>query len=176
MQSSNPRWLVVAVRNTLVWKGRSRRAEVWWYMLPMIGLISALIIINQLVFGDYEMDDSWYIAELAILAVAATPGVGAAIRRLHDLGRSGWWYLLLAVPVIGFFVVPTDEDAASDAEVIAILLALLGAIILQYWFLQRGTIGDNRFGPDPLMADESRSPSPAIGSAAAHIPIAEGLG
>ena len=121
-------------------------------MLPLIGLISALVITNLLVFGDYEMDDSWYVAELAILAIAATPGVGAAIRRLHDLGRSGWWYLMLAVPVIGYFFVPTDDVTLSDGEVGAILLALLGAVILQYWFLQRGTIGENRFGPDPLMA------------------------
>ena len=152
MKSSNPRWIVVAVRSSFVWKGRSRRAEAWWYMLPLIGLISALVITNLLVFGDYEMDDSWYVAELAILAIAATPGVGAAIRRLHDLGRSGWWYLMLAVPVIGYFFVPTDEVTLSDGEVGAILLALLGAVILQYWFLQRGTIGENRFGPDPLMA------------------------
>ena len=152
MKSSNPRWIVVAVRSSFVWKGRSRRAEAWWYMLPLIGLISALVITNLLVFGDYEMDDSWYVAELAILAIAATPGVGAAIRRLHDLGRSGWWYLMLAVPVIGYFFVPTDDVTLSDGEVGAILLALLGAVILQYWFLQRGTIGENRFGPDPLMA------------------------
>ena len=152
MKSSNPRWIVVAVRSSFVWKGRSRRAEAWWYMLPLIGLISTLVITNLLVFGDYEMNDSWYVAELAILAIAATPGVGAAIRRLHDLGRSGWWYLMLAVPVIGYFFVPTDDVTLSDGEVGAILLALLGAVILQYWFLQRGTIGENRFGPDPLMA------------------------
>ena len=153
MKSSNPRWIAMTVRNTLVWKGRSRRAEAWWYMLPLIGLICALITTNLVVFGDYEMDDSWYIAELAILTVAATPGVGAAIRRLHDLGRSGWWYLMLAAPVIGFFFVPTDDDAASDAEVVTILFALLGGLILQYWFLQRGTIGENRYGPDRLMVD-----------------------
>jgi len=153
VKSSNPRWIVVTMRNTLVWQGRSRRAEAWWYMLPLVGLISAMITTNLLVFGDYEMDDSWYIAELAILAIAATPGVGAAIRRLHDLGRSGWWYLMLAMPLIGFFFVPTEEDTVSDAEVITILIALLGGLILQYWFLQRGTIGENRYGPDPLMGD-----------------------
>ncbi len=153
MKASNPHWILVAVRNSFVWKGRSRRAEAWWYMLPLIGVISALIVTNLLVFSDHEMDDSWVAAELAILVIAATPGVGCAIRRLHDLGRSGWWYLMLAVPVIGFFLVPADDETFSDAEVSAILLALLGAIILQYWFLQRGTIGENRFGPDPLMVD-----------------------
>jgi uncharacterized membrane protein YhaH (DUF805 family) len=49
------------------------------------------------------------------------------VRRLHDLDRSGWWCFINFVPV-------------------------LGLIVLIYWFCQRGTVGMNRFGVDPLIA------------------------
>jgi uncharacterized membrane protein YhaH (DUF805 family) len=51
------------------------------------------------------------------------------VRRLHDLDRTGWWYLLILIPV-------------------------LGALVLLFFFVQRGTVGGNRFGPDPLETTE----------------------
>ena len=45
-------------------------------------------------------------------------------RRLHDVNKSGWWYLL-------FFTI-------------------IGIIPILYWFVQKGDKADNRFGPDPL--------------------------
>lgn len=55
------------------------------------------------------------------------PGLTASVRRLHDRDRSGWWLLLGAIP-------------------------LVGTIILIVWLATRGTVGPNRFGPDPLPA------------------------
>lgn len=60
-----------------------------------------------------------YLYSLAVLI----PVVAVAVRRLHDLDKSGWW-LLIAVTIIGAFV-------------------------LLYWFIQPGTRGPNRFGPQP---------------------------
>jgi uncharacterized membrane protein YhaH (DUF805 family) len=70
--------------------------------------------------------------------VVLLPGLAVTVRRLHDLDRSGWWLLLGFIP-------------------------LIGAIVLIVWFCKRGTIGPNRFGPDPL-TDLSLhiSPRPAI--------------
>ena len=55
------------------------------------------------------------------------PGLALAVRRLHDVGRSGWW-ILIAFTIIG------------------IIFPLL------YWAIQRGTEGTNKYGPDPLMS------------------------
>jgi len=60
-----------------------------------------------------------------------------AVRRLHDLDRSGWWICLAFIP-------------------------LIGAIILIVWFCTRGTVGPNRFGPDPLSPSGQLSPHPAL--------------
>jgi uncharacterized membrane protein YhaH (DUF805 family) len=64
------------------------------------------------------------------------PSLAVGVRRLHDLDRSGWWLLLSLIP-------------------------LIGAIVLIVWFCSRGTVGPNRFGPDPLDAFGGRiSPRP----------------
>ncbi|MGO4388515.1 DUF805 domain-containing protein [Microvirga sp. 2YAF29] len=66
------------------------------------------------------------ITSLALLL----PCIAVTVRRLHDTDRSGWWILLSFIP-------------------------LVGAIVLIVWFCTRGTIGQNRFGADPLPAQPS---------------------
>jgi uncharacterized membrane protein YhaH (DUF805 family) len=55
------------------------------------------------------------------------PSLAVGIRRLHDIDRSGWWTLLGFVPFIGW-------------------------VVLIIWACTKGTLGPNRFGPDPLPA------------------------
>lgn len=65
--------------------------------------------------------------------VLLIPQLAVTVRRLHDTNRSGWWLALYAlswIPVIGLIV---------------------GLVIL--WFMiQKGDAGDNRFGPNPVVA------------------------
>ena len=62
---------------------------------------------------------------LVITLVTFIPGITLGVRRLHDKDRSGWWLLIVFVPFIGW-------------------------LILLYWNVTRGTLGENRFGPDPV--------------------------
>jgi uncharacterized membrane protein YhaH (DUF805 family) len=61
-----------------------------------------------------------YIAGLALFI----PGLAVAVRRLHDIGKSGWNLLLCLIP-------------------------LVGAIILIIWYCQPSQEGDNEYGPNP---------------------------
>ncbi|MCL4105070.1 UNVERIFIED_CONTAM: hypothetical protein GTU68_018777 [Idotea baltica] len=70
------------------------------------------------------------IALFSILGMVAMlglllPGICAAIRRLHDHDKSGWWIFITLIP-------------------------LIGAVLMLYWFATRGTVGPNQFGADPL--------------------------
>ena len=56
------------------------------------------------------------------------PHLAVMVRRLHDTGRSGWWYWIALIP-------------------------LIGAILLLVWFCSRGTVGSNQYGSDPLGGD-----------------------
>ncbi len=54
------------------------------------------------------------------------PGIAVGTRRLHDSGKSGWWQLLLFIPLVGF-------------------------IILVIWFAKVGDAADNAYGSNPLL-------------------------
>jgi len=51
------------------------------------------------------------------------PGIAVGVRRLHDVGRSGWWML--------------------------IALTGIGAFVLLYWFVKDSEPGNNEYGPNP---------------------------
>ena len=114
--------------NYVNFSGRACRSEYWyWVLFAIIGGIVTYIIdfaigmpITNTIFG------------LAVFL----PGLSVAIRRLHDLDRSGWWILLFLIP-------------------------LIGAIILIVWFCFEGTDGPNRFGPDRLAGLGQINPRPA---------------
>ncbi len=56
------------------------------------------------------------------------PTLAVTIRRMHDQNMSGWMYLIILIPIIGFVF----------------------AIYLIVKFCMRGTVGPNQYGPDPL--------------------------
>lgn len=96
-------------------RGRACRKEYWGFFLFNFLAALALSAVSEGVLGG-----------LYVLA-AFLPGTAVFIRRLHDINRSGWWWLLAFVPYVGW-------------------AALLIFLCL------RGTPGDNDFGPDPLQA------------------------
>lgn len=78
--------------------GRASRSEYWWYVLAYIIAFMVLGFIDGLLFGDSR--PLQLIASLGLLI----PSLAVVVRRLHDINRSGWWYLIVFIPVIGFFV------------------------------------------------------------------------
>lgn len=91
-------------------RGRSRRSEYWWTML-VVGLVAGLLTAI------------WSDAESVLSLITFLLGLAVTIRRLHDIGKSGWWYLINLVPVVG-----------------SIVLLI---------FLVRDSAPANRFGPSP---------------------------
>ena len=108
-------------------EGRAPRSEYWWFEL-----FAALLVIVTLVLdgflGTYAVTSSGrmigFINSIFLLAILL-PSIAVAVRRLHDTDRSGWFYLLIFVPIIG-------------------------PVVLIVFFIQQGTNGRNRFGDDPL--------------------------
>jgi uncharacterized membrane protein YhaH (DUF805 family) len=103
--------------------GRAARSEYWYWVLFVILVQIVAWLIDMTLFG-FNTTGVNPIGALASLALFL-PGLAVSIRRLHDIDRVGWWVLLALIPVIG-------------------------AIVLIYWACLRGTVGANRFGPDPL--------------------------
>ena len=115
--------LPLFLKNYAVFSGRSSRGAYWWAGLG-IGLISIAISIVDMVLFSGAVAAMNGTGPLAIVFSLATliPNLAVAIRRLHDVGRSGWWLL--------------------------IMFTIVGILVLLYWYVQPGQRSENKFGPD----------------------------
>lgn len=107
-------WYLKVMRQYADFSGRARRKEYWMFFLfNIIFAIFAMIIDNALgwTFGQIPYGPVYIIYALVVLI----PGLAVAIRRLHDIGKSGWMILVGLIPLIGsiwlliLFVKDSDE-------------------------------------------------------------------
>ena len=87
--------------------GRAARSEFWWFFLFQVLVMVATSMLGDVING---------IASLALLL----PALAVGARRLHDIGRTGWWQLLL--------------------------LSGIGFLVLLYWWVQPGEGAGNIYG------------------------------
>lgn len=92
--------------------GRATRSE-YWYVVLFGYLLALLIVLLGMMVDSPEL----IIGLSSVLSlILLVPGLAVCIRRLHDTGRSGWWYLLVLIPYIGafalliIFCLKSDED------------------------------------------------------------------
>ena len=113
-------------------QGRASRSEDWFFYLFNILLEIGLLIVG-LILGAIVGDGTGALAGMGIAYVllciygliALIPSISVFVRRMHDIGRSGWWYWLALVP-------------------------LVGVIVLLVFLLTGSDRGDNQYGPEPL--------------------------
>jgi len=71
--------------------GRADRSEYWWFVLFIVIVSLATSMVSSVLSGLFSLG-------------TLLPSIAAATRRLHDTNRSGWWQLILIIPVIGAIV------------------------------------------------------------------------
>lgn len=101
--------------------GRVRRREFWYAFLFNFIALTIALVIDLLEFDEY--DDWNFIVVGVYFLITFIPMLALQFRRLHDTNKSGWWWLLIPLPVVD--------------------LAYL------VWLIDDGDKGSNRFGPDP---------------------------
>lgn len=86
----------------VVWNARSTRSEYWWWTLFafIVAVVSSLI--DSALFGS-EMGGFGLLGTITSL-VLFLPGLSVFIRRLHDTDRTGWWFWIVFIPIVGFIV------------------------------------------------------------------------
>ena len=174
------KWYLLAFKKYAVISGRSHRREYWMFILFNLifsfgaRLLDALLGTN---YSDAKPMDGGYIYTLYSL-VLIVPSITITVRRLHDIGKSGWFYFwtsfALIVAAIGYvvYIVVTlmnsgagdlDSLKAGDFDTSALLagnfilytiLFVVFILAMSIWLLvlltKRGDTGDNKYGPDPL--------------------------
>jgi uncharacterized membrane protein YhaH (DUF805 family) len=110
------------VKNYVGFSGRAGRREYWMfvlvYMLIYIGLAILTAIMPNMLAKLLGLVTLVFAIGLLI------PSIAVGVRRLHDSDHSGWWMLLMLVPLAGLYVL--------------------------YLLIIEGTSGSNRFGESPV--------------------------
>ncbi len=101
-----------------VFSGRASRSEYWYWRLLELFLVLLSFRLDTYFFPENEMGHF----SLFVFFFTSIPGASVSIRRLHDVNKSGWWLLLVFTGI--------------------------GNFVLLYWFIRRGSSGNNLYGKD----------------------------
>lgn len=129
------KWYIKVLKNYVTFTGRARRKEFWMFFLFdfLFCIITAILDIllgtsfKQTLYGtavEYYYGWIYVVYSLAVFM----PGLAVSVRRLHDIGKSGWYLLISLIPIVG-------------------------AIIVLVWDCKEGDKGDNKYGSDPKLEE-----------------------
>jgi uncharacterized membrane protein YhaH (DUF805 family) len=129
-------WYREALRKYATFEGRARRKEYWYFALGNCLAVAALAFIDGLI-GTWDPESEvGLLSGLYTLAVLV-PSIAVTVRRLHDTNRSGWWFLIGFIPVVGWLVLLVF--ACLDSQP-----------------------GGNKYGPNPKGVIGVGTPSPSV--------------
>lgn len=149
------------IRKSFVFNGRARRKEFWSWAL-FSALLNIVVAVAVIVMSSSETVQACVSLLLALLMFF--PGFSVAVRRLHDVERSGWWlggyYMMSFVYIIVYvFLIASLGDLEGGItgatvvfgvlSLVFILAALIWAIVMLVWNFTEGTNGPNKYGEDP---------------------------
>jgi uncharacterized membrane protein YhaH (DUF805 family) len=149
----------VVFENFANFKGRARRSEYWYFTLANIIFSVITMIIDEILHLKIGSSNSGVLNSLYGL-VMFVPSIAVSVRRLHDIGKSGWLLLIAYVLIIvaGVGLVATSMSALMGGGglpalgasfIIAILVIVAVAIWMLILFCKEGDQGANKYGADP---------------------------
>jgi uncharacterized membrane protein YhaH (DUF805 family) len=115
-------WYLEVLKKYATFDGRAHRTEFWMFVLVNILISIGLNIVDAVIGTNGEYGGGVLSSIYSLAVLIPTLAVGA--RRLHDIGKSGWWQLLALIPIVG-------------------------AIILIVWFATKGHESENEHGANP---------------------------
>lgn len=121
-------WYILALSKYFVLKGRSRRMEFWYFALFNL-IIALLLTCLDYTIGTFDPASAIGLFSGIYSMFIFIPSLTVQVRRLHDVGLSGWMILLNIIP-------------------------LVGALILLYFYVQPSQSGKNSYGTNPIKAKD----------------------
>lgn len=97
-------WYLEVLRKYAVFTGRARRKEYWFFVLFNVIFLIVISFIDRAIGTFNSQTGVGLLTSIYWLAVLI-PAIAVGVRRLHDIGRSGWWLLLVFIPVIGPLII-----------------------------------------------------------------------
>lgn len=116
-------WYLAVLKKYAVFSGRARRKEFWYFTLFNV-IVSIVLAAVDAAIGTLNTDSGIGLLSGIYSLAVIIPSIAVSVRRLHDIGRSGWWVLIGLIP-------------------------LVGAIVLLIFNVQDSQPGENQYGPNP---------------------------
>jgi uncharacterized membrane protein YhaH (DUF805 family) len=112
--------IATGFKKYVTFAGRASRSEYWfWVLFVIIGSIVTSTL-DYAIFSENDFDRP---LNSIFGLICFLPGLAVLFRRLHDIGRTGWWWL--------------------------IAFTIIGLIVLIVWACQKSDTGPNAYGPEP---------------------------
>ena len=129
-----------------VFSGRARRKEYWYFFLfnVIVGFIVGFL------GGAMQKPKAMTVLSIAFTLAFLLPSIAVAIRRLHDTGRSGWWYLLGVPGVV--LAQAANQMRSPENTLLPLAMALVSlafTVPVFIWLCRDSQPGPNRFGENP---------------------------
>lgn len=119
-------WYIEVLKKYAVFSGRARRKEYWFFVLFNI-IISFVLGFIDAMAGTFSGENGVGLLGGIYSLAVIIPGIAVTVRRLHDINRTGWWALIILIP-------------------------LIGALVLLVFTVQDSTPGENQYGQNPKEA------------------------
>jgi len=142
------------IKNYANFKGRARRKEYWNFFKVNFIITFVLSFLYQFFLAILATKTSSNVSRYFLIILEwlnyiyiifmISPYLAVLVRRLHDTGKRGIWWLLLLIPSAGPLIAITSRD-----EWLITLLPLVGVIILLVWCCEDSEPGKNEYGPNP---------------------------
>lgn len=163
------KWFIKCFKQYTDFSGRARRKEYWWFSL--INFIVVLVIFTGLCIplfkmgfdaattGVEDIDETemmltilkspfMYIYIIYSLATLI-PGIAVTVRRLHDIGKSGYWAIFIYGCALLNYIGQLLQTTSTVAYFLFVLIALAIGIISLVWMFTNSDYGPNQYGPNP---------------------------
>lgn len=116
-------WYLKVLKNYVGFSGRAQRTELWMFILINF-LITLVLAFVDGMLGLYNTEAGIGMLQGIYSLAVFLPSLAVAVRRLHDIGRTGWWLLIAFIPLVGL-------------------------IVLLVFYCLDSQPGDNEYGPNP---------------------------
>lgn len=144
-------WVLLPVKRYAQFSGRSSRAEYWWFTLVSTAAGFAFDAIDRAIGSGFA------ILGLIFTVGLFVPSLSVTVRRLHDIGMSGWWMLAALAPAFFFGMQSSfnrlesefNGGTAANSSLLSISLFVIVCLALAVCLALPGKKGSNRYGGDP---------------------------
>lgn len=160
-------------KKAITFKGRARRSEFWyWYLFTFLVSMATSIVSAMIPSSNVLLTTILSMGTFAWGIFTAIATFAVATRRLHDTGRSGWWYgvtlifgfvwaVWFFIQLFGMAIDIPNVDAMTSEDTIMLIISLLGkmlipllisfiyGIVLLVWFCTDSQPGTNKYGTNP---------------------------